>query len=262
MSSSLTTKLQSLSQDIISRPVFHTRPSALKAALSTLSLPLIYFTYLDYRAWYNVGKGGLPHNFLGYIIQGILSPLKAARFDTSFVSKPKIVAKSGPPGERAYLKDEDVPPRKGSRPDVYKWILPQRQSNQNPGADIKQTYEKLVHSLAADHPIQLSVKTSILEGSGLALYINPEVEKHPGAFGTQNEITHFHESDGGSMHVSISPKDARLVIEKGWGERFGLSGTILPVTYTMVYAPRDEEEAKIVEKIVRAGVKFMLGEEA
>lgn len=64
------------------------------------------------------------------------------------------------------------------------------------------------------------------------------------------------------MHVSISPKDAKLVIEKGWGERFGLSGTILPVTYTMVYAPRDEEEIKVVERIVRAGVKFMLGEEA
>jgi len=64
------------------------------------------------------------------------------------------------------------------------------------------------------------------------------------------------------MHVSISPKDAKLVIEKGWGERFGLSGTILPVTYTMVYAPRDEEEMKVVERIVRAGVNFMLGEEA
>ncbi|CZR68967.1 uncharacterized protein PAC_18868 [Phialocephala subalpina] len=262
MASSLTTKLQSLTQDIISYPVFHTRPSTLKTSLFTLSLPFIYFTYLDYRAWYNVGRGGLPHNFLGYIIQGILSPLKASRFDTSFMSQPKVLAKSGPPGERAYLKDEDVPQRKGDRPDVCKWILPQRQLDQKPGPESRTKYEKLIHSLAVDHPTKLSVKTSILERGGPALYINPEVEKHPGAFGTRNEIAHLHESDGGSMHVSISPKDAKLVIEKGWGERFGLSGTILPVTYTMVYAPRDEEEMKVVERIVRAGVKFMLGEEA
>lgn len=123
-----------------------------------------------------------------------------------------------------------------------------------------QKYEKLIHSLAVDHPTLLSVKTSILERGGPALYLNPEVQKHPGAFGTRNEIAHLHESDGGSMHVSMSPKDAKLVIEKGWGERFGLSGTFLPITYTMVYAPRDEEEMKVVERIVRAGVKFMLDE--
>ena len=66
------------------------------------------------------------------------------------------------------------------------------------------------------------------------------------------------------MHVSLSPPDAKLVIERGWGERFGLSGSVLPVTYIMVYAPRPGEvkEAETVERIIRAGVKFMLGDEA
>jgi len=81
-----------------------------------------------------------------------------------------------------------------------------------------------------------------------------------------NEIAHLHESEG-SMHVCLSLPDAKLVIERGWGERFGLSGSIVPVTYIMVYAPhqgegKEEEEVKIVEGIIRAGVKFMLGEDA
>lgn len=67
------------------------------------------------------------------------------------------------------------------------------------------------------------------------------------------------------MHVSLAPRDARLVIERGWGERFGLSGSLLPVTYIMVYAPRPGEaeakEAEIVERIITAGMKFMLGEQ-
>lgn len=68
----------------------------------------------------------------------------------------------------------------------------------------------------------------------------------------------------GSVHLSLAPRDAKLVIERGWGERFGLSGSLLPVTYIMVYAPRQGEreagETEIVEKIVTAGMKFMLGE--
>lgn len=69
----------------------------------------------------------------------------------------------------------------------------------------------------------------------------------------------MHPSDG-SIHVSLAPQDAKLVIGRGWGERFGLGGSVMPVTYIMVYAPRPGEE-EIVERIVTAGMKFMLGEQ-
>jgi hypothetical protein len=121
----------------------------------------------------------------------------------------------------------------------------------------------LITSLAAEQPGKLKVATSVLERAGSALFIESSVQKHPGAFGTRNEIAHLHTSDG-SMHVSISPLDAKLVIERGWGQRFGLSGSILPFTYTMIYAPRagpeEDEDVKVVGAIIRAGVKFMLGE--
>lgn len=122
----------------------------------------------------------------------------------------------------------------------------------------------MITSIAAEHPDEFNVDTSILERSGSALFIKSSVEKHPGAFGTRNEIAHIHTSDG-SMHVSVSPKDAKMVIERGWGERFRLSGSILPVSYTLIYAPRagpdEDEEIKVVEAIIRAGTKFMLGQE-
>jgi hypothetical protein len=93
--------------------------------------------------------------------------------------------------------------------------------------------------------------------------INPRVEKHPGARGTFNEIVHLHPLDG-SLHMSLAPLDAKLVIEKGWGERFPLSGTIIPFTYIMVYAPRSGEneavESEIVERIIMAARGFMLGD--
>ncbi|KUJ10957.1 uncharacterized protein LY89DRAFT_626565 [Mollisia scopiformis] len=230
------------------------------ALLTTISLPILYLAYTDYRAWLSVGRGGLPHNPFGYLIATLLRPLKAARFDTSFISNPRILEKSGPAGEKAHLSEDDIPRRKGERPEVCGWILPQRQLNQKATEDFREYFQTLITSLASSQPSQLQVSISVLERTGPALFIHPSIIKHLGAGGTRNEIAHLHESDG-SMHVSLAPSDAKLIIERGWGERFGLSGSILPVTYTMVYAPRDEEEMRIAETIVRAGVKFMLGEE-
>lgn len=52
-----------------------------------------------------------------------------------------------------------------------------------------------------------------------------------------------------------------LVIEKGWGERHPLSGVSniipLPKEYLIIYAPRDEEELEVVERIMLAAVGFM-----
>lgn len=68
----------------------------------------------------------------------------------------------------------------------------------------------------------------------------------------------MHEADG-SMHVVLSPLDAKLVIEKGWGQRHGLSGTkLMWIGYLLVYAPRNEEELVIVKRILGAAVEFML----
>lgn len=63
------------------------------------------------------------------------------------------------------------------------------------------------------------------------------------------------------------------VLKAGWGQRHGFSGTSamtylsfgtlpdLPAEYILIYAPRTEEEIKIVMEIISASVKFMTGRE-
>lgn len=75
------------------------------------------------------------------------------------------------------------------------------------------------------------------------------------------EIAHMHGSDG-SMHLNLAPRDAKLVLERGWGQRHPIAGTILYLGDVMVYAPRNEEELEVSQKITRAAAKFMLGEES
>ena len=62
------------------------------------------------------------------------------------------------------------------------------------------------------------------------------------------EIGHMHGSDG-SMHLNLAPRDVNLVLEKGWGQRHPLSGTVLYLGDFMVYSPRNEEELEVVMRI-------------
>jgi len=115
----------SLSQTLSNTYHHHRIPIYL--ALLALSTPLLYLITADYNAWYRLGRGGLPHNPFGYLIQTLLRPLKAPRFDTSVYSLPKVLSKAGPNGQKSYLSLDEIPQRSGPRPEVCKHILPQRQ---------------------------------------------------------------------------------------------------------------------------------------
>jgi hypothetical protein len=129
MDSSLPLRLHNFPQMLLKR--YHQLPQphriALVTALIAVSTPLTYLVYADYCTWLQLGRAGLPHNIFGYLIQTLLRPLKAKPFDTSCYNNPRIVAKSGPNAQTAYLSADDIPIRKGERPQVCKWILPQRQ---------------------------------------------------------------------------------------------------------------------------------------
>ena len=49
------------------------------------------------------------------------------------------------------------------------------------------------------------------------------------------------------------------MIDQGRGERHPMSGSLLVKEFITVYTPRDEEELRIVEKIVRASIGYMTG---
>ncbi|MCJ1314264.1 hypothetical protein MMC25_007944 [Agyrium rufum] len=67
------------------------------------------------------------------------------------------------------------------------------------------------------------------------------------------EIVHLHTMDS-SMHLTLHPSDAALVLEKGWGEMHPLAGRgpWVPKGFTMVYAPVTEEDVGVIVEIIKA----------
>lgn len=96
-------------------------------------------------------------------------------------------------------------------------------------------------------------------GTGSAIYVKPDVKTiNPVAHKIFYEVAHVHPAEN-SLHVYVSPPDAKLVIQRGWGQRFPVTW-IAPPSWIMVYAPRNEDEVEIVREIVRAAVCFAVGQ--
>lgn len=279
------------------RPLLRNKLNALIAALILLLAPLLRYAYLDYRAWYSLGPGGVPHNILGWLLQNAMRLISRETLDTAIYDDPRVISQAGEYGNYTFLDAEDIPPRDPPRPDVGKWVVPQRQRNQLPTIEMKeviwirsfmsseerligdkpriadsannapiQNIRKHIASLAAASPDVLLSAPSKLELNADALFLASAfttsakpIYPHVAARKAKGEIAHMHESDG-SLHVTLAPKDAKLVVERGWGQRHSLSGGVLPAGYTMVYGPRNEEEKTVAEKIVGAGVRFMCAE--
>jgi len=83
-----------------------------------------------------------------------------------------------------------------------------------------------------------------------------------------NEFASIHLN--GTCHVSLPPPIQQEVIDKGWGERHPMGGILIenphgghklgiPATCTLLFAPRDEEELRVVLSIVDEGYKWALG---
>ena len=131
-----------------------------------------------------------------------------------------------------------------------------------------QRQESLLTTLQTSNPSFLDLRTSRLERYGPALFLTSNTTSPPGTAGLAGEVAHFHLHRGlpgagqpdGSGHVTLSLADADEVVAKGWGQAQMLSGMLgIPLGYTMVYAPRDEQELEVVERIVRAGIRYMSG---
>ena len=115
----------------------------------------------------------------------------------------------------------------------------------------------------AQDPGRLSYALSHFEKTNQAVTLQARLCRHTDARATHGEIAHIHPSDG-SMHMVLSASDAAAVVERGWGERHGLAGVALglPLTYTLIYAPRDEAEVRTDARILDAAVAYMAGVES
>lgn len=156
-----------------------------------------------------------------------------------------------------------LPPRAGPRARIMPRIMPQRQVPEPIAPETRARLQGLVRQLADSHPSLLERKPSHTEGKSTdGLYARAEVP----TLNVQaredrlldREIAHAHPADN-SLHVWLSGPDARKVIEAGWGQRFPLP--FVRSGWTMVYAPRNEAEMDVVERIVKAGVAWVTGME-
>jgi Family of unknown function (DUF5519) len=79
----------------------------------------------------------------------------------------------------------------------------------------------------------------------------------PEAFMIDREFAHLHPAPDHSLHAMLPVDAAEAAIEAGWAElhpvaRMGL----LPRTAVMLYAPRDDEELAVLERLVGMSHRF------
>ena len=112
-------------------------------------------------------------------------------------------------------------------------------------------------SLVSGNESLLERKPSVLEGpQAMAVFSRESTAlNHKTPWLSPHEICHVHDSEG-SMHAILSWSDAKTVVTNGWGERHRLSGAGFPLGYTMLYAPRNEEEVETLGKIVKAAIRY------
>ncbi|KAL4917595.1 hypothetical protein BDW62DRAFT_183470 [Aspergillus aurantiobrunneus] len=249
----------------------------------TLLLPLTFYLIhsirKDYHAFLALGPGGTPSTPAGYLricilrLVTIRDPLEPPSIP------PTLHPKAG------FLSRTTIPARPGSRPTVA-GIAPQRQLTQKPGAAMYNALATEIHRLALTHPTTLYTATSCFEKHSTGIFHRlptaittttttsssaktpkPASTTHNHRITCNGEVCHSHPSDG-SLHLTLHPADVKLVLERGWAQRHPLArdswwwvAKIVPTGFVMIYAPRNEEELKVVVEIIRAAAWWVGGKE-
>ncbi|RGP78805.1 hypothetical protein FLONG3_3003 [Fusarium longipes] len=141
-----------------------------------------------------------------------------------------------------------------------------------PGGPPYNFIQNLFHNAARQHPSILEIKKSLYERHHDALFVAHDlIESQPESLPktaviARGELGHAHPDL--SVHLYLSPADARVVIEKGWAERHRLSVPesswvknkyAIASTYVMFYGPRNEKEMEVLRVILESSIRFMTG---
>ena len=156
---------------------------------------------------------------------------------------------------RTFLKSK-LPPRLDERPAVIRG-LPQRQLGQLLPKELSTTKDERIFSWFEAKVSGVEAKVSINEGAGARGLYSSKCK----CLGT--EFAHEHKVDG-SWHCVLSPQDALEVCTLGWGERgppivirnMWQNFPFAPDGWVFLYAPRTEEDLKILRTILEAAYSF------
>ncbi len=154
--------------------------------------------------------------------------------------------------------DFQLSKREGSKPKTTH-TNPHMQLDQQP-ADRKLINELMSWAFSLPDITQENSKISVPGAKAMCMSEDKRC-KNCNAFMIENEFAHFHPLPDGSMHLGLPLSDVKKVIEHGWGELHPVVHKgWLPPNFIMVYAPRNEEEAAAVKKIVFRSYQFAKGE--
>ena len=258
-------------------------------------------TYIrsDYAFFLSLGPGGTPKTPSGYLKICLLGLISRSKRDVLIPPTPLAASFSRPyfkTPDALPLRKERRPivgglaphrqlTQRGNAADVdalTACLKDMRKANPNLLSEGRSCFEK--HSLAlflaptqqsreavAIHSAQFAAKpptgisslsspsSACLPSAASSVPTNSEAVRNT-TCGAPPEIAHMHGIDG-SLHLTLGAEDAGVVIRRGWGERHPLAGRWLPRGFVMVYAPRNQEELKIMREIIKASAMWVGGVE-
>jgi len=148
-----------------------------------------------------------------------------------------------------------LPPRAGSRPRTSTEI-PHRQLDQQPGDS---RYVDAILAQALTWPSVQAQPSAISVEGARALTLDAGAAGPAEAFLTGQEFCHVHAQGDFSLHATLPVPLAAAAGRAGWAEPHFLVHTgRAPATVVMLYAPRDDLEREVVQRLVRASYEFAL----
>jgi hypothetical protein len=150
-----------------------------------------------------------------------------------------------------------LPQRAGSRPQTTP-TNPHTQLDQQP-VDARLAEQLAARAFALPGVIEEPSRISV--PGARALVLAPDEPAGPQeAFLVGREFAHLHPAPDHSAHAMLPPDVVREAVDAGWAEphpvaRMGL----IPETAVMLYAPRDDDELAVIEKLLRASREFAGG---
>jgi hypothetical protein len=149
-----------------------------------------------------------------------------------------------------------LPPRAGSRPRTTNEI-PHSQLDQQPGDG---RYVDAILTEAMTWPSVGAQESAISVEGARALTLDARTAAGPvDAFMIGCEFCHVHAQGDFSLHATLPLPLAAAAERAGWAEPHFLVRTgQAPATVVMLYAPRDDLERDVVQRLVRASYEFAL----
>ena len=152
---------------------------------------------------------------------------------------------------------QTLPARHGPRPTTSTG-MPHSQLDQQPVAHhLRDALAQRVFALpgVSEQPSGISVP------GARALVLDPDsTGGPPEAFLVGREFAHLHPGADHSLHLCLPEQLAEEACQAGWAELHPVAASGgRPRTLVMVYAPRDDEELRVVARLVEASYRFASG---